>query len=102
MTNPTYALVEVDITRGNLEPLPIAVSPLYIEPGSIDVKQGDKLIKNVGEVSININPKLRGLSLSGTLLKDSINSFISETSVSKLVANIDKKNKASIKIFNND
>ena len=24
------ALVEVDITRGNLEPLPIAVSPLYI------------------------------------------------------------------------
>tara|TARA_B110000444_G_C18841546_1_gene599266 strand:- start:15 stop:1127 length:1113 start_codon:yes stop_codon:yes gene_type:complete len=59
------------------------------------------VIKNVGEVSININPKLRGLSLSGTLLKDSINSFISETSVSKLVANIDKKNKASIKIFNN-
>ena len=26
------ALVEVDITRGNLDPLPIAVSPLYVEP----------------------------------------------------------------------
>ncbi len=36
------ALVEVDITRGNLDPLPIAVSPLYIEPGSRDIKQGDK------------------------------------------------------------
>ena len=43
------ALVEVDITRGNLDPLPIAVSPLYIELGSKDIKQGDKIIKNVGE-----------------------------------------------------
>ena len=43
------ALVEVDITRGNLEPLPIAVSPLYIEPGSKDIKANDKVIKNVGE-----------------------------------------------------
>jgi len=43
------ALVEVDITRGNLDPLPIAVSPLYVESGSIDIKQGDKIIKNVGE-----------------------------------------------------
>ena len=40
------ALVEVDITRGNLEPLPIAVSPLYIEPGSKDIKIKDKVIKN--------------------------------------------------------
>ena len=41
------ALVEVDITRGNLDPLPIAVSPLYVEPGSEDVKQNDKTIKNI-------------------------------------------------------
>ena len=47
--SPTFALVEVDITRGNLNPLPIAVSPLYIEPGSKDVKSGDKIIKNIGE-----------------------------------------------------
>ena len=32
------ALVEVDITRGNLDPLPIAVSPLHVESGSIDIK----------------------------------------------------------------
>ena len=27
--NILYALIEVDITRGNLDPLPIAVSPLH-------------------------------------------------------------------------
>ena len=42
--NPTFALIEIDITRGNLDPLPIAVSPLYIESGSVDIKQGDKII----------------------------------------------------------
>ena len=26
-----YALIEVDITRGNLDPLPIAVSPLHVD-----------------------------------------------------------------------
>jgi len=63
-TNQSFALVEVDITRGNLDPLPIAVSPLYIEPGSKDVKQDDKIIKNVGEeISkvIEINFKRSGL-----------------------------------------
>ena len=29
-----YALIEVDITRGNLNPLPIAVSPLSIDDNS--------------------------------------------------------------------
>ena len=37
--NSVYAVVEVDITRGNLDPLPIAVSPLYIEPGSKEIKE---------------------------------------------------------------
>jgi TolB protein len=58
------AAVEVDITRGNLDPLPIAISPLYVEPGSKDIKQGDKIIKNVGEeISklIEINFKRSGL-----------------------------------------
>ena len=58
------ALVEVDITRGNLDPLPIAVSPLHVESGSKDIKQGDELIKNVGErISkvIEINFKRSGL-----------------------------------------
>ena len=51
LSNPATALVEVDITRGNLDPLPIAVSPLYVEPGSKDIKQGDKIIKNIGSCS---------------------------------------------------
>ena len=34
-------LIEVDITRGNLDPLPIAVSPL-----SSDKNTNDKLKKN--------------------------------------------------------
>ena len=62
--NSAVALVEVDITRGNLDPLPIAVSPLYIEPGSKDIKQGDKIIKNVGEEIakvIEVNFKRSGL-----------------------------------------
>ena len=36
--SPSFALVEVDITRGNLNPLPIAVSPLYVEPDSKEIK----------------------------------------------------------------
>jgi len=62
--NSAKALVEVDITRGNLDPLPIAVSPLYIESGSIDIKDGDKIIKNVGEKIaevIEVNFKRSGL-----------------------------------------
>ena len=62
--NSAKALVEVDITRGNLDPLPIAVSPLHIESGSKDIKQGDKIIKNVGEKIakvIEVNFKRSGL-----------------------------------------
>ena len=31
-----FALIEVDITRGNLNPLPVAVSPLAIDKNSKD------------------------------------------------------------------
>ena len=53
------------------------------------------------EVSINVNPKFRGISISQTLLKDSINNFLSKHPNYNIVANINKKNKASIKIFTN-
>ena len=49
LNNKAFAVVEIDITRGNLEPLPIAVSPLHIESGSKDIQQNGKIIKNVGE-----------------------------------------------------
>ena len=64
LVNPSVALIEVDITRGNLDPLPIAVSPLYLEPGSQDIKQGENIIENIGEeISkvIEINLKRSGL-----------------------------------------
>ena len=62
--NKAFAVVEIDITRGNLEPLPIAISPLHIESGSKDIKQGGKVIKNVGEEIakvIEVNFKRSGL-----------------------------------------
>ena len=66
------ALVEVDITRGNLNPLPIAVSPLYIEPGSIEIKQDGKVIKNIGkEISKIIEINFRRSGLFNPLKEDS-------------------------------
>ena len=38
-----FALIEVDITRGNLDPLPIAVSPLAIDDQS--KKNFEKILK---------------------------------------------------------
>ena len=38
-----YALIEVDITRGNLSPLPLAVSPLSIDKDS--QKSFEKILK---------------------------------------------------------
>ena len=70
--NSAAALVEVDITRGNLDPLPIAVSPLHIESGSVDIKQGDKIIKNVGEkISKVIEINFKRSGLFNPLKKDS-------------------------------
>ena len=34
----SLALIEVDITRGNLDPLPIAVSPLHVDLKSQELK----------------------------------------------------------------
>jgi len=77
--NQAVALVEVDITRGNLDPLPIAVSPLHLESGSKDVKQGDKTIKNVGEeISKIIEVNFRRSGLFNPLKKDS---FVQEPEI---------------------
>ena len=45
----SHALIEVDITRGNLDPLPVAVSPLSIDEKSR--KSFQKVLKkeNIGE-----------------------------------------------------
>ena len=66
------ALVEIDITRGNLDPLPIAVSPLYDEPGSEEIKVNGKIIKNVGErISEVIEVNFKRSGLFNPLKKDS-------------------------------
>jgi len=60
----TLAVVEVDITRGNLDPLPIAVSPLHIEENSAEIKRDGKIIENIGEAIskvIEVNFKRSGL-----------------------------------------
>ena len=56
----SYALIEVDITRGNLDPLPIAVSPLSIDENSR--KNFEKILKkeNIGsEISNIVEDNLR-------------------------------------------
>ena len=40
-----FALIEVDITRGNLNPLPIAVSPLSIDENSR--KNFEEILKKI-------------------------------------------------------
>ena len=55
-----FALIEVDITRGNLSPLPLAVSPLSIDDKSM--KSFEKILKkdNIGsEISIIVESNLR-------------------------------------------
>ena len=67
-TKNAFALIEVDITRGNLNPLPIAVSPLYVESNS------SELLKeiNVGsEISKVVEKNLLRSGLFNPLKKDS-------------------------------
>ena len=72
LNNSAFALIEVDITRGNLDPLPIAVSPLYVEPGSKEIKRGNKSIKNIGEeISKVIEVNFKRSGLFNPLKKDS-------------------------------
>ena len=67
----SLALIEVDITRGNLNPLPIAVSPLSIDNES---KQNFEEIlkkKNIGlEISSVIENNLKISGLFNPLNKD--------------------------------
>ena len=66
-----HALIEVDITRGNLTPLPIAVSPLSSDSNSNDEFQKILKIKNVGsEISLVVENNLRQSGLFNPLQKD--------------------------------
>ena len=67
----SYGLIEVDITRGNLNPLPIAVSPLFVETKSI--KEFQNLLKkeNIGEdISSVVENNLKSSGLFNPLKKE--------------------------------
>ena len=66
-----FALIEVDITRGNLNPLPLAVSPLSIDDKS--KKSFENILKkeNIGsEISTIVENNLRTSGLFNPLNKD--------------------------------
>ena len=57
-----YGLITVDITRGNLDPLPIAVSPLHVDPNSekLSIFESAKLGEEISKI-VEKNFKSTGL-----------------------------------------
>ncbi len=67
----SFGLIEVDITRGNLNPLPIAVSPLFV--GTKSIKEFQNLLKkeNIGEdISSVVENNLKSSGLFNPLKKE--------------------------------
>ncbi len=70
--NISYSLVEIDITRGNLDPLPISVSPFFADEISKEKIKKNLDIDNLGlEISKVIENNLRKTGLFDTLDKES-------------------------------
>ena len=68
----SYSLVEIDITRGNLDPLPISVSPFFSDENSKEKIKKNLDIDNLGlEISKVIENNLRKTGLFETLEKES-------------------------------
>ncbi|SVA02247.1 uncharacterized protein METZ01_LOCUS55101 [marine metagenome] len=65
-----YSLIKVDITRGNLDPLPIAISPLHVDSKSekLSLFDTDKLGEEISKV---IEQNFRSTGLFNPLKKDS-------------------------------
>ena len=69
LTQPAFSLIEVDITRGNLDPLPIAISPLHVDLKSEKV-EGLK-IKDFGvNISKIVEQNFKGTGLFNPLKKE--------------------------------
>ena len=65
-----HALIEVDITRGNLNPLPIAVSALYSDKQTTEtLKKNIKIDKIGDEISLVIENNLKETGLFNPLEK---------------------------------
>tara|TARA_B100001250_G_scaffold62945_1_gene49412 strand:+ start:5494 stop:6846 length:1353 start_codon:yes stop_codon:yes gene_type:complete len=70
-TTNSYSLIEIDITRGNLNPLPIAVSPLYMDKKSKEEFRKELNLNNLGsEISSVIENNLKQSGLFNPLNKD--------------------------------
>ena len=82
LPNKTFAIIEVDITRGNLNPLPVAVSPLSIDESSR--KNFEKILKkkNIGsEISKIVENNLKTSGLFNPLNKSA---FLQEPDIANL------------------
>ena len=78
----SHALIEVDITRGNLNPLPVAVSPLFIDSTSENKISKELANLNIGlEISTIIENNLKKTGLFKPLNKDA---FIQEPDIAHL------------------
>ena len=78
----SFGLIEVDITRGNLNPLPIAVSPLSIDEESRKNFENILKKKNIGsEISSIVENNLKVSGLFNPLNKDA---FLQEPDIANL------------------
>ncbi len=70
-TSKSFSLIEVDITRGNLNPLPIAVSPLFQNDKSQKISQNKLNFNDLGlEIAKVIENNLKQSGLFNPLNKD--------------------------------
>ena len=70
-TSNSFSLIEVDITRGNLNPLPIAVSPLFQDKKSKIEFQRELNLDDIGsEISKVVENNLKQSGLFNPLSKD--------------------------------
>ena len=67
--NQLFALIEVDITRGNLDPLPIAVSPFHVDIKS-DTYEGIKVKELGNNVAKIIEKNFKNTGLFNPLKKE--------------------------------
>ena len=76
----SFALIEIDITRGNLDPLPIAVSPLHV-----DIKSEDSDGMKIKELGENISK----------IIQESSNDSSHEEKDIKAKNNVEEKDKSN-------
>ena len=77
-------MIEVDITRGNLDPLPIAVSPLHVDIKSENFQ--DLKIKQLGiNISKIIEKNFRNTGLFNPLKKEA---FVQKPDIAHLQTKI--------------